>query len=119
MTEASEEKPGADDDPGVAASQQRLLRKIGRTRTRLLVCFWTLPVYVVAIWMLLNNGSGVDTLMWIYIALYGIFAVDMSRQRCPKCHNQFFVKAIWLNLITSQCVHCGQSFQASQVSEDD
>ena len=40
---------------------EKKLRRIARARTRLAVCFWTLPVYVVAIWILLNNGRNVDT----------------------------------------------------------
>lgn len=121
MSESPEEKQNSTDnaDDASALGVKQSLRKIGRARTRLLVCFWTLPVYVVVVWVLLNNGRDVDTVMWIYMALYAVFAVDMSRQRCPKCHNQFFVKTILLNLITKKCVHCEQSFRASQSSEED
>jgi uncharacterized protein (DUF983 family) len=31
----------------------------------------------------------------------------MARRRCPNCGEQFFVKIIFLNLITRRCVHCG------------
>jgi hypothetical protein len=89
------------------------LRKIRRARTRLLVCFWTLPVYVVAIWVLLNNGRGIDTLMWLYMGFYAIFAVDMAFRECPRCGEQFYVKTILLNLITSECTHCGISNKAN------
>ena len=51
---------------------------IVRARTRLAVCFWTLPVYVVAIWMLLKNGRSIDSMMWIYMVVYAGFAIDMS-----------------------------------------
>ena len=78
-----------------------------RARTRLLVCFLTLPLYVAAVWMLLSNGRQVDTLMWSYIALYAGFALDMVRRRCPRCGEQFFVKAILMNLVARRCVHCG------------
>jgi len=98
---------------------QQLLHKIGRARTRLLVCFWTLPVYVVVVWMLLDNGRSVDSIMWVYMAMYALFAVDMSRQRCPNCHNQFFVKTILLNLLTKKCVHCEQSFQSPLSGAED
>ena len=53
------------------------LRGIVRVRTRLAVCFWTLPVYVVAIWMLLKNGRSIDSMMWIYMVVYAGFAIDM------------------------------------------
>ena len=82
---------------------------IAKARTRLAVCFWTLPVYVAAIWVLLNNGRGIDSMMWIYIAVYAVFAIDMSMRECPSCHEQFYVKNIFLNLLTKQCVHCGQT----------
>lgn len=85
------------------------LRGIVRARTRLAVCFWTLPVYVVAIWMLLKNGHSIDSMMWIYMAVYAGFAIDMSMRNCPNCRKQFYVKSIFLNLLTKQCVHCGQT----------
>lgn len=88
------------------AYRRQVLRKLGRARTRLIVCFWTLPVYIIAIWILLNNGRDIETIMWIYMGLYAIFAVDMAIRRCPQCGEQFFVKTILLNLVTRRCVHC-------------
>ena len=85
------------------------LRGIVRARIRLAVCFWTLPVYVLAIWVLLNNGHSINSMMWIYMAVYAGFAIDMSMRNCPSCHKQFYVKSIFLNLLTKQCVHCGQA----------
>lgn len=79
-----------------------------RSRTRLLVCFLTLPLYIVAVWALLGNGREVGTLMWGYIGLYSVFAIDMVRRRCPSCGEQFFVKSILLNLLTKRCVHCDE-----------
>jgi prolipoprotein diacylglyceryltransferase len=79
-----------------------------RSRTRLLVCFLTLPLYVIAVWVLLSNSREVGALMWIYIALYSVFAIDMVRRRCPSCGEQFFVKSILLNLFTTRCVHCDE-----------
>jgi hypothetical protein len=93
------------------------LRKIRRARTRLLVCFWTLPVYVISIWMLLNNNRDIDTLMWIYMSLYAIFALDMAYRKCPRCGNQFYVKSILLNLITSECTHCSLSTRPDSTRE--
>jgi hypothetical protein len=82
------------------------LRQIGRARTRLMVCLLTLPVYMVAVWFLLQNQQSVDTFMFMYMALWAAFAVDMARRRCPNCGQQFFVKVIFLNLISKRCVHC-------------
>lgn len=79
-----------------------------RSRTRLLVCFLTLPLYVIAVWVLLSNSREVGALMWIYIALYSVFAIDMVRRRCPSCGEQFFVKSILLNFFTTRCVHCDE-----------
>lgn len=78
-----------------------------RARTRLMVCFWTLPVYIVAIWMLLNNGRDTEAFMYIYMGMWAGFAIDMVRRLCPSCHRQFFVKTILMNLRTRSCVHCG------------
>ncbi|GJM13354.1 MAG: hypothetical protein DHS20C12_17570 [Pseudohongiella sp.] len=86
---------------------------IARSRTRLAVCFWTLPVYVVAIWVLLNNERSVDSMMWIYIAVYAGFAIDMSMRKCPNCGEQFYVRNIFLNLLSKKCVHCGQGSTAA------
>ncbi len=91
---------------------RRVLRRVSRSRTRLVVCFWTLPIYVIAIWILLNNGREIDSMMWIYMAVYAGFAIDMSMRRCPACRRQFYVKSIFLNLLTRDCVHCGQPSSA-------
>lgn len=104
----SNHEPAAPKKPGRLPLHQRLvLKKIARARTRLLVCCWTLPVYITGLWVLLSNGRAIDTFMFIYMALFAGFALDMSLRRCPQCHEQFFVKSILLNLITRQCLHCG------------
>lgn len=95
------------------------LRGIARARTRLVVCFWTLPVYVLAVWVLLNNGRSVDLMMWIYMAVYAGFAIDMSMRNCPGCHQQFYVKNIFLNLLTKKCVHCGQTSAPPEFTPQD
>jgi len=99
------EQPHSAQDP---EKLRKALRGIVRARTRLVVFFWTLPVYVVAIWMLLNNGRSIDSMMWIYMAVYAGFAIDMTMRKCPSCQKQFYVRNIFLNLITRQCLHCGQ-----------
>jgi hypothetical protein len=40
--------------------------------------------------------------MWIYIAVYAAFAIDMSLLNCPVCHKQFYVKNIFMNLLTKR-----------------
>lgn len=95
------------------------LRRIARARTRLVVCFWTLPVYVVSIWMLLNNGRNIDSMMWIYMAVYAAFAIDMSMRYCPVCSKQFYVKSIFLNLLSKRCVHCGQASTGPELLSKD
>ena len=101
------------------AFRQQSLRKIRRARTRLIVCFWTLPVYAIAVWVLLNNGRDIETIMWIYMGLYAIFAVDMASRRCPQCGNQFFVRTILLNLFTHRCVHCDLSLDPEPLDDSD
>ena len=112
---AQNNEPNSPEPPGL----EKKLRRIARARTRLAVCFWTLPVYVVAVWILLNNGRSVDTMMWIYIAVYAAFAIDMSLLNCPVCHKQFYVKNIFMNLLTKRCVHCGQNSAPSEFSSRD
>ena len=98
--------------------QQLTLKKILRARTRLIVCFLTLPVYMVSLWILLNNQRGIESFMYIYMALWSGFAVDMALRRCPECHHQFFVKSVLLNLISRRCVHCGYAKQENSDKQE-
>ena len=102
-----EQKNPAAPDFAASEEQIRQVRELGRARTRLMVCFWTLPVYVVAIWILLNNQKDIEVLMYIYMGLWAGFAVDMARRNCPVCHQQYFVKNILLSLRKKSCTHCG------------
>jgi len=87
--------------------KQQQLRKIHRARSRLMVCFYTLPLYIIALVLLLNDGRSVTTFMFVYMALYAVFAVDMVTKKCPGCSGQYFVKSFFLNFFTRKCVHCG------------
>ena len=89
--------------------QEQQLHRIDRSRSRLMVCFYTLPLYIIALVMLLNEGRSITVLMFVYMAVYAIFAVDMVIRVCPRCGEQFFVKAFLLNFFTRRCVHCGLS----------
>ncbi|MBQ15406.1 MAG: hypothetical protein CMQ17_13530 [Gammaproteobacteria bacterium] len=84
----------------------KALREITRSRSRLFVCVFTLPVYILALWALLNNGRDIIGFMFFYMCLYAIFAINMASKRCPDCGKQFFVKVFLLNVITKNCVHC-------------
>lgn len=115
-------------DKNKLSSQQlrhlrKILRQISRARTRLMVCLLTLPVYMVAVWFLLENQRSIDSFMFMYMAMWAGFAVDMARRRCPNCGEQYFVKAIFLNLISKRCVHCGLSLnpppQANETSHQE
>jgi len=113
---------GSDQEDAITqqtAHTRKVLRQISRARTRLLVCLLTLPVYMVAVWMLLQNQRSIDAFMFIYMALWAAFAFDMARRRCPRCGEQFFVKTIFLNLISKRCMHCGLSTSTSAVSDGD
>ena len=83
------------------------VRQLLRARTRLMVCFWTLPVYILIVWVLLSNRQPIDLFMFFYFSLCAGFWIDMVRRRCPVCTKQFYVKSIVLNLRTKKCVHCG------------
>ena len=91
----------------LAAGQRAQMQALMRARSRLLVCFWTLPVYVVAIWILLNNHRDIGLLMYVYMAICGGFAIDLVRRVCPACKRPFFVRFILMNPVTRRCVHCG------------
>ncbi len=104
--------------PGSSAKIQAQCRALLRARTRLLVCFWTLPVYIAAVWILLNNGRDIEAFMYIYMGIWGGFAIDMVRRPCPECGRQFFVKTILMNLRTHRCVHCGFDAKSARQSED-
>lgn len=99
------------------ANHRPALVKILRARSRLMVCLWTLPVYIVAVWLLLNNSQRIETFMFIYMAMWAGFAVDMASRRCPACGQQFFVKAIFLKLRSRHCVHCGLDLAATEPSD--
>ena len=88
-------------------ARARALKRIERSRSRLMVCFWTLPVYMVGVWLLLEERRNIDIFMLIYMAIWFGFALDMARRNCPGCGRQFFVRNILLNLISRKCVHCG------------
>lgn len=83
------------------------LKKIFRARIRLIVCLWTLPVYISTVWILLSNRQPVDLFMFFYFSLCAAFWLDMARRKCPACSRQFYVKSILLNLMARKCLHCG------------
>lgn len=117
-----EKQPDQKDDDSLLITPKRrssprhrpALQKVLRARTRLMVCLWTLPVYMVAVWLLLANRQNIETFMFIYMAMWAGFAVDMASRRCPACGEQFFVKNIFLNLRTRRCVHCGLDMEATE-----
>lgn len=92
------------------------LRQIKRARSQLMVCFLTFPLYVMAVSALLGNGQDVGVLMLAYMALYAGFGINLSVRRCPRCHQQFFVKHYFLNPFPRYCVHCGLSCHHSDSS---
>lgn len=93
------------------AEKQDRLNEIRRARNRLFVCFWTFPVYVLAITRVLDAGNETTGIMFAYMALYAGFGVNAAVKRCPDCHQQFFVKAFFLNPFSTRCAHCGLSFR--------
>ncbi|NKB34892.1 MAG: hypothetical protein GKR91_17490 [Pseudomonadales bacterium] len=95
------------------------VRKIYRARTRLIVCLWTLPVYVLTVWILLSNRQPIDMFMFFYFALCAGFWLDMAWRKCPACGKQFYVKSLLLNLVTHKCVHCSLDMAATEPVSDD
>ena len=99
------------------AQQERALRGIARARSYLLVCFYTLPLYIGALLLLLNNGRSITGFMFVYMAVYAVFAVNMAVRRCPRCYQQFFVRHIFLNMVTKRCTHCNQPLQSGHLEK--
>ncbi|MEX0618091.1 MAG: hypothetical protein WDZ76_02840 [Pseudohongiellaceae bacterium] len=95
--------PGFDPDSQIV---RLALRRIARARSRMMVCFLTLPLYVYALVALLNNGRDITPFMFAYMGIYALFAVNMVIRRCPNCHEQFFVKHYFLNPFRRRCSHC-------------
>ncbi|MGB4247326.1 MAG: hypothetical protein WBJ75_06355 [Pseudohongiellaceae bacterium] len=95
--------------PDSSKQEERQVRldDIRRARNRLFVCFWTFPVYVVAVTRVLDSGNSTTTIMFAYMLLYAYFGINASIKRCPECHEQFFVKKLFLNPFSGKCVHCG------------
>ncbi|HAG70704.1 MAG TPA: hypothetical protein DCL66_00740 [Gammaproteobacteria bacterium] len=83
------------------------LKKVLRSRTRLLVCLATFPVYAIGIWLLLSSGRSIEGFMLVYMGLWSAFAFDMIYRKCPACNKQFFVRSILMTLRSKKCVHCG------------
>jgi hypothetical protein len=90
------------------------LRIIRNAKNRLMVCFLTFPLYVLAITRLLGNGQDITVLMLLYMALYAGFGINMSVKRCPRCHQQFFVKHYFLNPFRRTCSHCELSYDQAR-----
>jgi DNA-directed RNA polymerase subunit RPC12/RpoP len=93
------------------------LKKILAARTRMLVSFATLPVYMIGVWVLLSNGKEINSFLMFYCAVWGGFAVDMMLRKCPACGEQFFVKDIIMSFRTKKCVHCGLDMQAIEAGD--
>lgn len=82
------------------------LRNIRVSRNRLMVCFLTFPLYVYVVFNMVGEGESVTWLMLAYMALYAFFGVNMAVKRCPRCHEQYFVKHVFLNPFRRTCAHC-------------
>jgi len=93
----------------IPSSQDQRLGEIRRARNRLFVCFSTLPVYVFTVSQVVEAGNSSNAVMFAYMALYAGFGVNASVKGCPQCHEQYFVKRVFLNPFRSRCAHCGLS----------
>lgn len=89
------------------------LRTIRVSRSRLMVCFLTFPVYVYVVNRMVGGGQDVTWMMLAYMALYAGFGINMSIRKCPRCHEAFYVKQYFLNPFRRRCAHCGLSYHSS------
>jgi hypothetical protein len=83
------------------------LKAIRNAKARLIVCFCTFPIYIVAVNALVRAGKDITGFMLLYMLLYAAFGISAAVKRCPRCHQQFYVKAYFLNIFTRKCAHCG------------
>jgi hypothetical protein len=94
------------------------VKKVLRSRTRLLVCLATFPVYAIGVWLLLSSGRSIEGFMFVYMGLWSAFAFDMIYRKCPACNKQFFVRSILMTLRSKKCVHCGLDKDAITASKE-
>jgi hypothetical protein len=90
------------------------LRSIRTAKARLIVCFCTFPLYVFVVSALVRAGKDITVFMLLYMLLYAAFGINAAVKRCPRCHQQFYVKAFFLNIFTRKCAHCGLHERAEQ-----
>ena len=102
----SQSKESVDLQTSLSHDYSSEIKKVYRARTRLIVCFWTLPIYISIVWFLLMSRQSVDLFMLFYFVLCASFWLDMAWRKCPACKKQFYVRSILLNLVTRKCVHC-------------
>ena len=102
------ERPDSSSHEELTEQQQQSLQRIARSRSKMMVCFYTLPLYIFALLLLLSNGRSINTFMFVYMIVYAIFAINMVIRVCPVCHDQFYVKGFLLNFFSRRCVHCRQ-----------
>ena len=58
----------------------------------MMVCFWTLPLYMLAIWMLLTNRRETDAIMFVYMGVWAGFALIWRGGAAP-CVKAILCKA--------------------------
>ena len=119
MSSNTENGPGKQQTDASELVRLRVLHKIDRARSRLLVCFYTLPLYIIALLVLLNQGRRITLIMFVYMSVYAVFAIDMVVKQCPVCREQFFVKRFFLNFFTRKCVHCGTFYRKYQAGAEE
>jgi hypothetical protein len=93
-------------------SWAKSLKDIRNAKSRLIVCFLTFPLYILAVSNLARNGNSVTLLMVLYMLLYAGFGINASLKRCPRCLQQFYVKGFFLNIFIRKCAHCGLDAKA-------
>jgi hypothetical protein len=97
-------------------SHASAMKSIRDARNRLLVCFCTFPIYVVGVNALVRGGNDVTGFMLLYMLLYAGFGISASVKRCPRCHEQYFVKAYFLNIFRKRCAHCELPLKSTSTS---
>ncbi len=94
----------------MSSSAGNKLTEIRIAKQRLIICFWTLPIYVYLVTVIVSRNGDSFWLMMSYISIYAFFGIKAIVKSCPECKKQFFVRGLFLNIFVSKCVHCGLSY---------
>ena len=88
---------------GASAFHSTALEDLGRRRKRLWIVFIGFLPFVLVLHLVVSDEISF-VIAWI---LMSGFVVHASIWRCPQCGERAFYKALYNNMLSSKCLHCG------------